>query len=433
MDDQGRLDEARLAVEVAGKLADDPAAFEEALSAFEARDAERFQSVLARVGLLDHCRLICHWFCSKHCVFVCRKLAGTVEDADRLDHQEVLAFTLAVRGIAADAAVLAELVAAIDAVDERAFRALMGRLQLDRRYWHQLCHWFCHVRCRVVCRELCPFLPEITKVGMIPADQISPVGFGAGPSQPPGFTPPDQFSPGPYGHHPFGGLTHIEGNVFGIANAQAYKVEWATNPAGPWVTMNDPVWDFQAGSSFWRYPDAAGWFAINQFGQFTTSLANWSTPPPDGLYWLRLTVRNTLAVEFHSGLVPALVDNTPPSNFSFVIEQAGEKLPCCGEVAKERGPLTITVIGEDANFEALSVALRGGCNVSYPVFSKSYDGNTADTGAPAPGVTFTYDPWAAGVQPCCYVLEVVVSDRAIVNNTLWAHHVVSAVHSITIL
>lgn len=434
MDDQNRLDEARLAIEVAGKLADDREAFEEALAAFEERDGERFQSVLVRVGLLDHCRLICHWFCSKHCVFVCRKLAGAVDAVDRLDHEEVHAFTLAVRTMSEDPAVLETLVKIIDDVDEKAFQALMRRLKIDRRYWHQLCHWFCHIRCRVVCRELCPFLPTITKVGMIPADQISASGFGAGPSEPAGFTPNDQFSPGPYGHHPFGGVAHIEGNVFGLANAEAYKVEWSASPAGPWITMNAPVWDFDLPSlsSFHRSPDASGWFLIADFGLFKTSLANWSTPPPDGLYYLRLTVRNTLAVEFHSGLVPALVDNTPPQAFSFVIEQGGEKLPCCGEVTRDKGPLTITVIGEDANFEALSVSLRGGCNASYPVFSKAYDGNTADTGAAAPGVTFTYDPWAAGVEPCCYVLEVVVSDRAIVNNTLWAHHVVSAVQSITI-
>lgn len=434
MAERDRLDETRLAIEAAGKLADDPEAFEEALSAFEARDAERFQSVLARVGLLDRCPLICHWFCSKHCIFVCRKLAGDVAATDRLDHQEVHAFTLAVRAIASDDAVIPEIIKAVDTADDKAFQALMRRLKVDRRYWHQLCHWFCHVHCRVVCRELCPFLPTITKVGMIPADQISAAGFGAGSSQPTGFTPADQFSPGPYGHHPFGGLTHIEGNVLGLAGAEAYKVEWAPSPAGPWATMNASVYDFDLATltSFQRFPDASGWFAIGDFGLFKTSLANWSTPAPDGLYYLRLTVRNTLAVEFHSGLVPALVDNTPPGDFGFVIEQSGEQLPCCGEVAKDKGPLTITVIGEDANFEALSVSLRGGCNVSYPVFSKAYDGNTADTGAPSPGVTFTYDPWAAGVEPCCYVLEVVVSDRAIVNNTLWAHHVVSAVHSITI-
>jgi hypothetical protein len=66
------------------------------------------------------------------------------------------------------------------------------------------------------------------------------------------------------------------------------------------------------------------------------------------------------------------------------------------------------------------------------VFSKSYDGNVLDTGAPLPGITFTYDPWAAGVEACCYVLEAAVVDRVINSNTVYGAHQVSSVHSITI-
>lgn len=139
-----------------------------------------------------------------------------------------------------------------------------------------------------------------------------------------------------------------------------------------------------------------------------------------------------MGVEFDSALVAVLVDNTPPSGFTLTLQQRDRELECCARVTREDGPIEITVTGEDANFEQLSVALRGGCNQSYPVFSKTYDGDVTDRGAPPPGLTFTYDPWAAGVPPCCYVLEVVVSDRAIVNNTLWAHHAVSTVHSLTI-
>jgi hypothetical protein len=285
----------------------------------------------------------------------------------------------------------------------------------------------------LACRTLCPDFPTITKVGLIPATHISPSGLGSGPSVPAGPTPPDSFSPGPYGHHPFGGLTFIEGSVFGIANVEAYKVEWAANTAGPWHPIVNPVDDFDLATltDYQRTP-VGDWFLVADMGLFKTSLANWTTPSPDGLYYLKLTARNTAAVEFASGFVPILVDNSPPSNFTLEIRQNGEKLPCCAEVTKAGGPLEITVTGEDANFEALSISLRGGCNVSFPVFSKTYNGNVLDTGAPSPGITFPYDPWAQGVEPCCYVLEVVVSDRAIVTNTLWAHHAVSTVHSITI-
>lgn len=431
---EDRLEEIRSTMDAAAKLAADADGFLRAFDAFRARDAERFQSELAHSGLLGHCHRICHWFCSKHCVFICRRLAGPIEVAEELDPKEVLQFTLAMRAVAADDALLEALVRAFDAVDSNAFQELLKRAKIRDRYWHQLCHWLCTVRCRLVCRELCPDLPTITKVGLIPATHISPAGYGSGPSVPAGPTPADSFSPGPYGHHPFGGLTFIEGSVFGVANVDAYKVEWASVPAGPWTPMVEPVWDFDLATltDYARSPTGAGWFAVADIGLFKTSLANWTTPSPDGLYYLKLTARNTAAVEFESGLVPVLVDNTAPSDFTLEIKQNRETLPCCAEVTKKNGPLEITVTGQDANFEALSISLRGGCNASYPVFSKTYNGNVLDTGAPPPGITFTYDPWANGVEPCCYVLEVTVSDRAIVANTLWAHHAVSTVHSLTV-
>jgi hypothetical protein len=434
-DDGGdRLREVQVTVDAAAALASQPETFLAALEAFRAQDAERFQTELARADVLQHCRRICHWFCSKHCVFVCHKLAGKATGPEEFDPKEVLEFTIAMRALATDEELVAGLVAAVDQADAKQFQDLARKAKIDPRYWHQLCHWLCSVKCRLVCRTMCPTLPSITKVGLIQATHISPQGYGSGPSVPAGPTPHDAFSPGPWGHHPFGGSAHIEGSVFGVANVVAYKVEWASVPAGPWTPMLDPVDDFDLATltDYQRVPDGAGWFAEADMGLYRTSLANWATPSPDGLHYLKLTVRNSVSAEFESGLVPARVDNTPPSDFSLEITQKGVSLPCCAEVTKEGGPLTITVTGEDANFEAISIALRGGCNASYPVFSKTYDGNVADTGAPPPGITFTYDPWAAGVEPCCYVLEVVVSDRAIVSNTLWAHHVVSSVHSITI-
>jgi hypothetical protein len=96
------------------------------------------------------------------------------------------------------------------------------------------------------------------------------------------------------------------------------------------------------------------------------------------------------------------------------------------------GPLTITVEATDANFSALDVSLRGGCGVGIGIFSKTYNGNLADTGAPAPGIDIVWDPWAAGVEPCCYVVFVDISDRAIVNNSYAGRHTNSNWHAITI-
>ena len=76
-----RLDDLRETAEAVGRLADDKAAFGRAVEAFRAQDVDAFRDVLGRFDLLDRCHLICRWLCSKHCVFVCFKLAGPVREA----------------------------------------------------------------------------------------------------------------------------------------------------------------------------------------------------------------------------------------------------------------------------------------------------------------------------------------------------------------
>ena len=44
----------------------------------------------------------------------------------------------------------------------------------------------------------------------------------------------------------------------------------------------------------------------------------------------------------------------------------------------------------------------------------------------------SHSPWAAGVEPCCYVIYVRIYDRAIVNNAYSGRHSNSNWHSITI-
>jgi hypothetical protein len=176
-----RIEDVRLTVEAAAKLAAEPEAFLRAFDAFRANDAERFQSELSRVGILEHCHRICRWFCSKHCVFVCRKLAGPIEAAPELDPKEVLEFTVAMRVLAADQQLLAALIKTVDDAGAERFRELLIKAKISERFWHQLCHWLCTVHCRLACRTLCPDFPTITKVGLIPATHISPSGLGSGP------------------------------------------------------------------------------------------------------------------------------------------------------------------------------------------------------------------------------------------------------------
>jgi hypothetical protein len=156
-------------------------------------------------------------------------------------------------------------------------------------------------------------------------------------------------------------------------------------------------------------------------------ITDWQTPMvPNGLYYLKLTVRNPLLFEFESPVVAVRVDNIlpsgpsgPPAPVVLTMSQAGRKLICCDPdsvVTRGGGPITIHIEGIDPNFSSLSVDLYRGCSKSFHIFGKTYNGITSDEGAPAPGIDIAYDPWAAGVEPCCYVLFLRIWDRAIVDN-----------------
>ena len=436
-----RARELQETAEVIGKLAEDEAQFGAVVEAFRAEDVERFQSILAQVGVIDRCRLVCRFLCSKHCIFICRKLAGPDQGPAEYDVKEIRAFAQAVARIGANPDVLAKLMDAVDREDADTFRALAKELKLDQ-YLHQLCHWLCSVRCRRICEILCPPPPLITQVAHIPTNQISAGGLGAGPSIPPGHTPGDD-KPHGAGDHPFGGLAHVEGNFLSVAGATHYKVEWAPSTAGPWTPILAPMTDLQFVFpniiTYSRLPDPGGWYAVADIGLLgPTQLTDWQTPAPDGLYYLKLTARNGSAIEFASALVAVLVDNTAPvgpapgARPGITIRQGKRILDCCETVTRDGGPLTITVEATDDNFSELAVSLKGGCGVGLSIFFKSYNGNLSDTGAPAPGIDIAWDPWAAGVDPCCYVIFVDIYDRAIVNNSYAGRHANSNWHSITI-
>ena len=99
-----RLTELRQTGEAIGKLAKDEAAFTRTVEAFRARDAEKFQSELSRLGLLPFCILICRWLCSKHCVFLCRRLCR--EGQGEVSIAEMREFALITQQLASNEALL---------------------------------------------------------------------------------------------------------------------------------------------------------------------------------------------------------------------------------------------------------------------------------------------------------------------------------------
>jgi len=150
-------------------------------------------------------------------------------------------------------------------------------------------------------------------------------------------------------------------------------------------------------------------------------------------------VRNAALTEFPSGPVPVRVDNgrpvgpVPPDARPLIeFSQGGEPLGCCSKVTRDKGPIEIHIEGTDENFSRLDVAAYGGCSGSVSIFSKTYNGDLTDQGAPTPGITVSWDPWATEVEPCCYVVFVRIFDRAIVNNSWNGGHGFENWRSITV-
>lgn len=430
-------------------LAEDEQAFNDAVEAVRTENVELFQSALGRVDLVQRCHYVCSYLCTKHCVWVCRHLVGELEPVGDFDPKEMREFAVMTAKISKDKRTFNSLIKSVDTENAEAFQQIVKKLEIGR-FAHQLCHWLCAVRCRLVCQLMCPPPPLITEIGEIPTGQFDSQGYASGPSIPASYTPADNFAAGA-GHHPFGGLTKVNG-VFNVTGATHYKVESATAPAGPWTpiatTLQDCFWNGSSVQDTTRSP-SGGWYDVVDMGlcsEGQTYLTDWPTPggAVNDLYYLRLTVRNAALVEFKSPVYPVKVDNTFPTIPSISLELklpdgSVKALGCCEEIDQGEGnTLLITLQASDANFSWARVWLAGGCGVSLPIvdingvaLSKSYNGNTSDTGYPAP-TTFEWDPWAAGVDPCCYLIYFRIWDRAIVSNQWAGRHYRTSWHSITI-
>jgi hypothetical protein len=437
-----RLEELQASGETIAELAKNPELFNQAATAFRADDAEKFQDALGRAGVLERCHWVCRWFCSKHCVFICAKLVGKVEGHTEFDVEEWRAFAEYTGRLSTDPDTLLKLLEMVGAEDAKAFQAYLTKNKIER-FAHQLCHWLCGVRCRVACKRMCPPMPELIKVGYIPVGHFDADGYAAGASSPGVFTPPDNPAGG-VGDHPFGGSVHING-VFNIAGATQYKVEFGPTPVGPWQAITTSLIDcIQIFPEITVPRTATGdWYSIADmhfYSEGQTYLTDWDTPPLDAnvRYYVRMVVRNAALTEFPSHPVAVRVDNVGPQGPDVdgrpLIEfsQGGEKLDCCAKVTKEKGPISIHIEGTDENFSSLDVTAYGGCSGSVAIFSKTYNGNRADLGAPAPGITVTWDPWADKIEACCYVVFVRLFDRAVINDRWDTGHTYQNWRSITI-
>jgi hypothetical protein len=446
------LQESREAALATAELARDPDVFKEAFDAFLTSDGERFRAALERVGLLDRCREICIFFCRKRCIGVCRRFCPG-EPAE-VTSDEVREFALAYAGLGEEQ--LRRLVETIDAEDVNAWQEELAKLELDR-FCHQVCHLLCRVRCKRHCTELCPPAPLITNVGSIPTPtQVGAQGFGNGPGVPPANVPPPNPAAG-VGDHPFAGTPTVKG-IFNMPTATQYKLEVADNPGGPYTEVAVPVdgrnyiptFPFVVGVV--RNPSGSpdpGWYEVAQIADSDGGpnaigekrLLDWpSGMLPDGIYYLRLRVRDGTSERVSS---PQIVqtDNTAPPTPIITLElrtPGGDLKPLkCDQVHQGGGLIRVTVQAFDVNFSRLSVAAQGNSSLSVPVegvpegsppgtlpvpLSKTYNGNIADQGYPSP-TSFIWDPWAdPRIIPCCYVVRIDIWDRALSSNVWGGGH-----------
>ena len=450
--------------EVIEKLAANPDAFKEAYEAFIANDSARFEAAINKAGIADECHIVCTFFCRKHCVGLCKKFCPRPTQ-DEVDAAEMLAYAQAVGPLFRDEAIVLRFLEIMEAEDVKAWNEEIKRYKLER-FCYQLCALLCSWRCKKRCHGICPAKPLITRVGSIPISQIDALGYGSGPSIPPFYVAPPNPAAG-YGDHPFGGAIWLMG-VFNMPTAVEYLVEVSsTGPAGtydpilvgPQVGYDNvppqppppPVPEPLVGPP-WNTPRNRtqstgvdpGWFKINELtdsdgGRFTTgekTLLMWPSPLPDGVYYLRLRVRDALMNTRVSGPQVVRLDNTGPfplprPTITLQLQKPdGTRIPLkCGKVRKGDGLIVVTIQAYDPNMSQVAVTARGNSGLSVPVvdtsatpLSKTYNGNIADQGYVLP-TEFLWDPWNdPNIVPCCYLIYVEVWDRAILNNTFSGGH-----------
>jgi hypothetical protein len=444
------------------KLSANPGAFSAAYEAFIAGDAAKFGAALGTVGIEDRCHWVCRFFCRKRCVGVCRKFCprpSTVE----VNAEEILGFAKAVGSLFRDQGFANRMCEIIRSGNVEAWNQEIERNKLQQ-YCYQLCVILCAECCGKHCQKVCPPLPLITRVGSIPVTQINTLGYGNGPSIPIGFVPSPTPSTG-VGDHPFGSLVSLMG-IFNMSTATEYLVEVSSALGGPYspilvgpqggydlvppqpppppfpeLTVPPPFEQFRTRSQSGGADP--GWFQINELtdsdgGRLTTGekqLLMWPTAPPDGVYYLRLRVRDGVTTRVSSPQVVRL-DNTGPFPLPRPIitlqlqKPDGTRVPLkCSKVRKGDGLIVVTVQAYDPNMSQIAVTARGNSGLSVPVvsttsvpLSETYNGDITNQGYVVP-TEFLWDPWSdPNIVPCCYLIYVEVWDRAILNNSWSGGH-----------
>src|SRR5262245_44042571 len=125
-----------------GRLAQDDGAFATVIAAFESKDPDAFRWVLERLGMLNHCGLICEWVRIKLCVLRCQLICGPLQVNE--DMFTLAGFVRAVVRLAADEKLLTRVVDAVTCGNPREYQAAIAEAKLEA-FCHPICRWVCSI------------------------------------------------------------------------------------------------------------------------------------------------------------------------------------------------------------------------------------------------------------------------------------------------
>jgi hypothetical protein len=136
---------------VISQLIKDEKAFGAAYEAFRTGNSEEFHSILQRLRLLPYCRLVCEWFRSKECIFLCLELCGPPKQVDKPNPRDL---ATAIVRITSNDSIVKELGQVLEKRDSKTFQKIVEEYKLGP-ICHLFCHWLCVVRYRLFCKWVC--------------------------------------------------------------------------------------------------------------------------------------------------------------------------------------------------------------------------------------------------------------------------------------
>jgi hypothetical protein len=168
---EGSLSRLTAQSDAIGRFAEDDGALATVVAAFESKDPIAFRWVLDRLGMQNHCALICEWVQIKLCVLRCQLVCGPVQVNE--DLFTLAGFVRAVVRLAADEKLLTRVVDAVICGNPRQYRAAIAEAKLEA-FCHPICRWVCSVVYRRICEILCTtvFVPQPDPVREIRAAAV---------------------------------------------------------------------------------------------------------------------------------------------------------------------------------------------------------------------------------------------------------------------